>query len=469
MGTVEFPARPDLARDRIAEILRATFEYAETDPGTALNHARKTAEAICTVIFSQEISTSFQELSLDESLKQLKKQGILPRKTLIAMETVKNYGNFGSHYQDGEPVVGLADARPCLLALVQVTEWFYQDYLGVEVPEEFSEIDLQVLLPRAGEQEAAAPGDSDSFSDPIKKEFHRINKTIEKLTTEQFALIQTLKGEKRVLVSGCAGSGKTLIAAEKCIRLDRAGLKTLLLCHNPLLADYIRRLVKGTGVLVYDFYEWLDSYTTAGIIRCDAWSHHEEPTEQELVKAFEVITNSADKYDAIVVDEGQDFRDTWWLLVEAALENTSASTLYIFCDDNQALLPHRSNYPIKKSPHIFSRNCRNAGVILDKVRRLYPQAPETSVFLAGKGEFHLTEITRESVDDAVEMAVRQSLQYVCASELTVLTMEQEPVEDSVINKKKITVSSNRWQSLIDLYAYPDALKKDPADRWYTWN
>ena len=49
-----------------------------------------------------------------------------------------------------------------------------------------------------------------------------------------------LSGLRRVRISGCAGSGETLVAAEKALRLARAGVTTLFLCHNPLLAEHVR-------------------------------------------------------------------------------------------------------------------------------------------------------------------------------------------------------------------------------------
>lgn len=62
---------------------------------------------------------------------------------------------------------------------------------------------------------------------------------------------------KRVRISGSAGSGKTLVAAEKAIRLSDAGLLTLFVCHNPLLASHVRMLCTGSGVRVVAFEEWV--------------------------------------------------------------------------------------------------------------------------------------------------------------------------------------------------------------------
>jgi hypothetical protein len=63
-----------------------------------------------------------------------------------------------------------------------------------------------------------------SFSSTLRSHFSLTDRTIETLTEEQCKIITFLRSHRKVAISGCAGSGKTLVAAEKAIRLDRAGL-----------------------------------------------------------------------------------------------------------------------------------------------------------------------------------------------------------------------------------------------------
>jgi hypothetical protein len=65
-----------------------------------------------------------------------------------------------------------------------------------------------------------------------------------------------LDGERRVAVSGPAGSGKTLLAAEKARRLADQGFEVLLTCFNRPLADHVRAgLGDVEGVHVAGFHE----------------------------------------------------------------------------------------------------------------------------------------------------------------------------------------------------------------------
>src|SRR5690242_19125435 len=61
---------------------------------------------------------------------------------------------------------------------------------------------------------------SDTFAPSVSDYMAQLNRKVERLTNDQFRVIQMLSGEKRVRISGCAGSGKTLVAAEKAIRLS---------------------------------------------------------------------------------------------------------------------------------------------------------------------------------------------------------------------------------------------------------
>jgi superfamily I DNA and RNA helicase len=150
--------------------------------------------------------------------------------------------------------------------------------------------------------------------------FAGLHQDVQQLTHDQYRVIQQLRYLRRVRISGCAGSGKTLVAAEKGSRLSAAGLRVLLMCHNPLLAEHIGRLVAGTGTEVADFVSWLS--TIAGIrddVRRSDWSHFNEPDQTALDRALESLGHADMKYDAIIVDEAQDFRDEWWVVVEAGL------------------------------------------------------------------------------------------------------------------------------------------------------
>ena len=62
-----------------------------------------------------------------------------------------------------------------------------------------------------------------------------------RLTEQQFAVLDRLRRQRRVSISGGAGTGKTVLALEKARRLAREGSGVLLTCFNRPLADNLRR------------------------------------------------------------------------------------------------------------------------------------------------------------------------------------------------------------------------------------
>jgi len=301
--------------------------------------------------------------------------------------------------------------------------------------------------------------ESNRFSQPIKA----LHKTFEELTKDQFQIINTMRYQKRMRIAGCAGSGKTLIAAEKALRLDLAGFRTLILCHSAYLARYIQGLVTGTGVRVLDFTSWMQRILQTNTNERKNWNHFEEPTNEEISEAFDRLMESNERYDAIIVDEGQDFRNEWWIVIEAALANQEAGILYIFHDDNQALLPERSQYPFAQAPVILSKNCRNAGEVFELVRKFHPQLPETSLSLKRQGIVKQTGFTTGSEIPTVQAAVIDALNILSPDQLIVLTTEPEPIHESVLEGLTVTLRPKwRWQEAIYRYFSDLELSDEPA-------
>ncbi len=70
-----------------------------------------------------------------------------------------------------------------------------------------------------------------------------------RLTTGQYQLLSTLRSVRRASIVGGAGTGKTMLAAEKARRLAREGFSTLLVCFNAPLARVLgeRHARRGRG------------------------------------------------------------------------------------------------------------------------------------------------------------------------------------------------------------------------------
>ena len=76
-----------------------------------------------------------------------------------------------------------------------------------------------------------------------------------KLTEEQFQVLYNLQDNTKLRIAGCAGSGKTVIAAKKAEILAQQGFKVLFTCFNKNLASWLdKELIDNTNILVSHYH-----------------------------------------------------------------------------------------------------------------------------------------------------------------------------------------------------------------------
>jgi len=205
--------------------------------------------------------------------------------------------------------------------------------------------------------------------------------TADRLTQEQATILDVTRLLKRVEVRGGAGSGKTVLALQQAKQLtrgrgDRAAQKVALLCYSLGLAEYLKRHVatwhrKDRPAFVGTFHEFGVQWgAPAEGSRDDAefWEESLPRRMDELAGALD----AKDKYDAIIVDEAQDFADLWWQPVLKALRDEDASGLYIYSDENQRLFARFGRPPVQLIPLVLDHNLRNTKQIHESFGSLAP-------------------------------------------------------------------------------------------------
>ncbi|HXF36459.1 MAG TPA: NERD domain-containing protein [Actinomycetota bacterium] len=174
---------------------------------------------------------------------------------------------------------------------------------------------------------------------PLALDVAEADREILGLSDQQFRLLDMLAGNRRVAVAGPAGSGKTLLAAEKARRLAAQGFRVLFTCFNRPLADHLRAaLADAPGIHVDTFHGLAVALAgEAGIeLRGDRGSRGF--WEEVVPRAFErAVDRLGPRYDALIVDEAQDLAADWWVPLQLLLEDPDRGILYAFYDDNQAI------------------------------------------------------------------------------------------------------------------------------------
>jgi hypothetical protein len=209
--------------------------------------------------------------------------------------------------------------------------------------------------------------------------FRRIEEEAEKifqLTEDQKQLLEFLANRKRAAIEGVAGSGKTLLAIAQAQRFASQGKKTLIVCFNRNLADWIEMSLPESfeKLIVVRNYHRLcfDLCREAGVNFAPPPSWYsegqlaafwQEEVPELLLKASE---KNPDQFDAIVVDEAQDFHEEWILTLELLNKESDRGSLYVFYDPAQQLyIRGPQQLPSLGEPFVLPVNCRNTRKVAD--------------------------------------------------------------------------------------------------------
>jgi GTPase SAR1 family protein len=201
------------------------------------------------------------------------------------------------------------------------------------------------------------------------------------LTNTQITVFNRLKANKNIITTGPAGSGKTIIAKTLAQDLLDKDQKVLFLCFNRTLANKIRYDFdrNETRIEVATFHSFarkiIDTYDTTW------WkknSSSEDFWELDVpVKLEECLTFYEGTFDAIIIDEGQDFKELWFELI-FSLGNNDCSK-HIFMDQMQDIFGHYTKIPSEESfiKYNLPENCRNTKTIVNYLSEVVSKNIET--------------------------------------------------------------------------------------------
>ncbi|GAB2671873.1 3'-5' exonuclease [Paenibacillus thermoaerophilus] len=189
-------------------------------------------------------------------------------------------------------------------------------------------------------------------------------------------------GDKHRLIRGVAGSGKTLVLASraKMLAKEHPDWKILVVCYGIPLSRNLRQMIERmlnepddlldllnppsaegrnqSNVEVYNFHEWLRN--------CLRMQDNDIPFLLDKAQKGEAILPT---YDAILIDEGQDFEADWLKLLCCCL-NPDTQSLLLVEDRAQSIFKRKTSLAqdvgldFRGRSKILSINYRNTAQII---------------------------------------------------------------------------------------------------------
>jgi superfamily I DNA/RNA helicase len=196
-------------------------------------------------------------------------------------------------------------------------------------------------------------------------------------------------GQGHRVIHGVAGSGKTLILGYRAEHLAKACSRPILvLCYNRLLARRLEQWMQAKGVAdkvhVHTFHAWCRKQLKTYNIDLPC-NHGNDAFFDEMVdKVIREVERGmipSGQYDAVMIDEGHDFRSEWLKLV-VQMVNPQTSSLLVLYDDAQSIYDTRKKgkfsfkgvgIQAQGRTTILKVNYRNTHEILDFAARFAQQ------------------------------------------------------------------------------------------------
>jgi hypothetical protein len=191
--------------------------------------------------------------------------------------------------------------------------------------------------------EIRIPAQQDMFEDAGQK-MTEIPDLLQVMDLQQEQLARSL-GEGHRVIHGVAGSGKTLILGYRAEHLAKLCQRPILvLCYNKTLATKLGSMIAAKGlqdkVNVVNFHAWcvrqLNSYNVGTPPQNSNKTNFFDACVEKVIQSVDNKHIPSAQYDAVLIDEGHDFKPEWFKLVVQMIHPDSNSLLVLY-DDAQSI------------------------------------------------------------------------------------------------------------------------------------
>jgi hypothetical protein len=204
-----------------------------------------------------------------------------------------------------------------------------------------------------------------------------VSERIARSTIDQLSIVFGLDENRRAHIRGAAGTGKTFIATNWAKRAVERGERTLVICYNRELgieinnnmAEFKQSLEDPSLLTVSSFHAYAnvllgDKAPANADNRPSEWwrNHHAE----SILANLDSINQ---RFDTIIVDEGQDFISQWFAVLDNLLVDKDTSRLLVMSDEAQAIYAEAPELQPNVATLRLDKNVRNTNKIAALVRQ----------------------------------------------------------------------------------------------------
>jgi hypothetical protein len=228
-----------------------------------------------------------------------------------------------------------------------------------------------------------------SLSQLIKNEEHLQGH----LTEKQYHILTMLRKHNEVKIVGGPGTGKSFLALHKARELCKQGFKVLLLCFNRPLGRFFEKECEDLGescfAQTFHTFAWktVKAHTNYELDFEEVKNDNRFWKEELPFMLVEALESTRTRFDALIVDEAQDFHKNYWDAVLSA--TTNDHKFYVFYDPTQDIWNHEQDIPVHTLPIELDLCCRNTQNICSYIEK------KTQHRITPMKELPLGEVVRE--------------------------------------------------------------------------
>ena len=253
----------------------------------------------------------------------------------------------------------------------------------------------------------------------LRMQYNYTEDNLISLTDNQYRCIDQLEDNPRCLISGAAGTGKTLLAIEETKKAVVQGEQVILLCYNSILGAWLKEYFSELPLMIRPRYVgtihgyMLQLVSEKGMkLNIPSDSHDLSYFFEETLPSFAIkaAQNMSKKMDRIIVDETQDIMsEKYMCFLDTCLKRGLAHGKWVFFGDffRQAIYEKSMSFDVFCNKledctafikYKLKTNCRNSKNICEEIKTVSQISNETQYYGIANGP-QVEYLTYDSQDD----------------------------------------------------------------------